>query len=322
MIKGIFEFYFEMMSREEQIVYRAIYDGLLNMHEGFVVPRCEYDKLGDIFEKITDDHPEIFYVKSIQIQSGGLFSEYRIIPEYRFDKEEVQYINSEVEKEVEVVLRKCRDTDPFEIEKMIHDYLVGKATYKDVDAPYSHEMPGVFLYGIGVCEGMAKAFKYLCDLVGIRSGIIVGNTKSEASAHAWNQVCIEHRWYNVDVTFDSNLSKYAGDIRYDYFNVTDAELSDRTSFYTVPECSEYYGFYVKKRQFANCQKELKAILRKRHGNIVSVQLPRINCPKRQLDEYLLETISDGLGRFGAYNVSIAPNYEMNVFTVKINKELF
>lgn len=322
MIKGVFEFYFEMMSREEQIVYRAMYDGLLNMQENFTVSKCEYDKLGDIFEKITDDHPEIFYVKSIKIQSGGSFSGYRIIPEYRFDKEEVQYINSEIKKEIEAVLRKCRETDSFEIEKMIHDYLVGKATYKDVDAPYSHEMPGVFLYGIGVCEGMAKAFKYLCDLVGIRSGIIVGNTKSEASAHAWNQVCIENRWYNVDVTFDSNLSKYAGDIRYDYFNVTDAELSYRTSFYTVPECREYYGFYAKKRQFANCQKELKAIIRRRHGNIVSVQLPRVNCSQSQLDEYLFETISDWLGRFGTYSISIAPNYEMNVFTVKINKELF
>lgn len=63
------------------------------------------------------------------------------------------------------------------------------------------------MYGIGVCEGISKAFKYLCDKVGIKSGIVIGNVKGEVAAHAWNQICIEGAWYNIDVTFDMNLSK-------------------------------------------------------------------------------------------------------------------
>ena len=47
-----------------------------------------------------------------------------------------------------------------EKERAIHDYIVKSVVYKDVEAPYSHEAPGALLYGIGVCEGISKAFKY------------------------------------------------------------------------------------------------------------------------------------------------------------------
>lgn len=57
---------------------------------------------------------------------------------------------------------------------------------------------------------MAKAFKYLCDNLGIHAGIVVGNTKEETVAHAWNQICLDGEWYNIDITFDANLTKSTG----------------------------------------------------------------------------------------------------------------
>lgn len=54
------------------------------------------------------------------------------------------------------ILAKCYRHTAIAKEQIIHDYLVNKVTYKDLDAPYSR----VFLFGIGVCEGISKAFKY------------------------------------------------------------------------------------------------------------------------------------------------------------------
>ena len=317
MNNACYEFYYEMMPDTERIVYRAMYDGLINSETIFSIPKCEYGKISEIFEKLADDHPEIFYVKSIRIQSGCIHGGYRIIPQYRFSKYEIGCMNVEINREVESLVYQCSGKSVVDSEKMIHDYLVEKATYKDIDAPYSHEMPGVFLYGIGVCEGIAKAFKYLCDSVGIRSGIVVGNTKGGTTAHAWNQVCIDNEWYNIDVTFDSNLTKYSGDVRYDYFNVTDSELIDRSSFYGVHPCNKYFGFYERNQRYAKCQNELRNIMKKRTKDVISVQLPRMNCSEERLQEHIYETVSDVIWGFGKYEINIWPNYDMNVFTIKI-----
>ena len=315
-----YEFYYELMPTTERIVYRAMYDGFINSEAIFSIPKCEYEKICEIFEKLVDDHPEIFYVKSIRIQSGSIHRGYRIIPQYRFSKDEIECMNVEIKREVESLVLKCEGKSVVDSEKMIHDYLVKKAIYKDIDAPYSHEMPGVFLYGIGVCEGIAKAFKYLCDCVGICSGIVVGNTKGETTAHAWNQICIDNEWYNIDVTFDSNLTKCSGAVRYDYFNLTDYELTDRTSHYGVHMCNKYFGFYKRCQRYADCQKELRNILKKRAKDIISVQLPRMNCTEEQLQEHIFKTVSDTISGFGKCEIKIWPNYDMNVFTIKITRK--
>ena len=224
-----------------------------------------------------------------------------------------------VDDSIEKIVENCIGKRVVQAEKIIHDYIVEISEYKDLEAPYSHEMPGVFLYGIGVCEGISKAFKYLCDKIGIQSGIVIGNVKGEAASHAWNQIRIEGEWYNIDVTFDMNLSRSAGDLRYDYFNVPDTVLLDRCSIFRVHSCNHNYGFYVKVKKYAKCQSDLKAIVRTRQSDIISVQLPHIACTDNKLFEYIFSTVSDSIGEFGRYEISILPNYDTNVFTIRINK---
>lgn len=265
-----YEYYYELMSSEERAVYRDMYKAFVNNASSFFIHKCEYSEIGDIFEKVSNDHPEIFYVKSIRIQSGIMASGYRIIPQYRFSKLEINYLKEKIDNSVEHIVERCAGKSIIEKERMIHDYLVDISEYKDLEAPYSHEMPGVFLYGIGVCEGISKAFKYLCDKAGIQSGTVIGNVKGEDTAHAWNQICIEGNWYNIDVTFDMNLSKSAADLRYDYFNVSDMVLSDRCLIFRVHSCNHNYGFYAKTNKFAKCQSDLRTIVRTRKSDVISV----------------------------------------------------
>ena len=314
-----YEYYYELLSSKERVVYRDMYESFVNKAAGFCIPNCEYRKIGEIFEQLTDDHPEIFYVKSIQIQSEIIFGGYRIIPQYIFSREEIHYLNNMVDNSVEQIVERCAGKSIIEKERIIHDYLVDISEYKDLEAPYSHEMPGVFLYGIGVCEGISKAFKYLCDKVGIQSGIIVGNVKGEDIAHAWNQINIDGDWYHIDVTFDMLLSKSAGDLRYDYFNVSDMVLSDRYSIFRVYSCNHNYGFYAKAKKFAKCQNDLRTIVRTRKSDVISVQLPHIKCSDNKLFEYIFCIVSDSIGGFGRYEIKILPNYDTNVFTIRINK---
>lgn len=57
--------------------------------------------------------------------------------------------------------------------------------------------------GVGVCQGYAATFKYLCDINKIPCKYIVGHKKNNNNViHAWNVVKINKTWYVVDVTFN------------------------------------------------------------------------------------------------------------------------
>jgi hypothetical protein len=69
-----------------------------------------------------------------------------------------------------------------------------------------------------VCEGYAKAFKVLCDQLGVPAVCVSGlSDKSRAgSGHMWNLVQIGGAWYLVDVTWDDSdtAGAYASSRRY------------------------------------------------------------------------------------------------------------
>ena len=54
--------------------------------------------------------------------------------------------------------------------------------------------------GQPVCEGYSKAFKLVCDELGIPCLLIVGY--GNGGDHMWNYVQLNGQWYAVDVTFD------------------------------------------------------------------------------------------------------------------------
>ena len=60
-------------------------------------------------------------------------------------------------------------------------------------------LEGVFIDGLAVCNGIAKAMSLMCGIEGITCYKIKGT--SRGSAHAWTKVCIEGNWYVVDATW-------------------------------------------------------------------------------------------------------------------------
>ena len=85
-------------------------------------------------------------------------------------------------------------------------------------------------HGVGVCEGIAKSVKVLCDALGVWCIIaICGNNpeKGIKYRHTWNIVRINGQYYHLDATFDNTLGKNedgSTSIRYDYFNLDDKNI--------------------------------------------------------------------------------------------------
>lgn len=102
----------------------------------------------------------------------------------------------------------------------IHDALCDMAVYDDtLEKPYSHSAYGILVEGTAVCEGYAKAFKAMCDSIGVPCVLVIGTGGSSSQgyeAHMWNYVQMEDgNWYAVDVTWDDQDDQ----IFYDFFLV-------------------------------------------------------------------------------------------------------
>lgn len=159
----------------------------------------------------------------------------------------------------------------YQKELAIHDYIITTTSY-DYDNLKAHTIParsytaaGVLINKVAVCQGYSEAFKLLLNLCGIECEIVTGT--SNGIDHAWNVVKLDNEWYIVDVTYDDPITydnnKRIEVLQYDYFNITNKQLSvDHiwdTWKYPVATASKY-NYFVYNGILAHNFTEFKKII--------------------------------------------------------------
>lgn len=76
-------------------------------------------------------------------------------------------------------------------------------------------------------------------------------------------------------------------------------------------------FYERNHMYARCQNDLRKMLRNRTGNIISVQLSRMNCSNQCIERYIVKTVMEEIHGAEKYEIYILPNYDKNIFTIEI-----
>ena len=109
----------------------------------------------------------------------------------------------------------------------VHNYLIDSIEYDSsgADSDISHTLYGALVNKYAVCDGYAKAFKFILDNIGISCVEICGTAQNSSGAtesHAWNDVLIDGKWYAIDVTWDDPIiiggnGRLTDDLRYSYF---------------------------------------------------------------------------------------------------------
>ena len=267
-------FYYNHMDKERQAVYRAMQQGLLSLADSFQIPRIDGHALSDIFFELRLDHPEIFWVSSFKYRYFADSPNLIFIPEYLFEKSKIKDHQKAMNARVEKLARPAAKLPELEKEKYIHDFICENIHYDKLKKPYSHEIIGPLGQGVGVCEGIAKTVKILCDALGIWCMIAISEANPEKNIkyrHAWNIIRAEGKYCHLDATFDNSLG--TGDnIRYDYFNLSDSAFfrDHEPVLYKAPPCSEGNLFYylVKKQSFTKTEdvekRALQAIKKKKN----------------------------------------------------------
>ena len=259
-------YYYNHMNKQQQAVYHAMKTGIQSLAPSFPCPRMEGKELTDVFLKLRLDCPEIFFVSGFHFRYYPDSANVELSPEYLFDKNKIKDHQKAMKARVEKLVRPAVTMTELEKEQYVHDFICQNVRYDKLKKSYSHEILGPLGQGVGVCEGIAKTVKILCDQLGIWCIVVISEANPEKNIkyrHAWNIVKIGGIYYHLDATFDNTLS-HMGPVRYDYFNLDDGKVfrDHEPVIWKVPACTVSDGFYyrVKKLSFTKMEEVEKRAL--------------------------------------------------------------
>lgn len=255
------EYYYGKMSKDKQNVYRAMLHGLMELSDEFLIPQVpttDGNWLYDVFFQLRLDHPEIFWAVGFKYRYYKDSPNLILIPEYIFDKNKIREHQKALGARADKLVRTAMKFSEWDKEKYVHDFICENIRYDKLKKPYSHEIIGPLGHGVGVCEGIAKSVKVLCDALGVWCIIaICGNNpeKGIKYRHTWNIVKIGGTYYHLDATFDNTLGKHsfgAKEIRYDYFNLDDKNIfrDHEPLIAPAPACTDGDHFYYKEKKMS------------------------------------------------------------------------
>ena len=252
-------YYYQRLNKPQQSAYHAMKTGFTALASSFPGPRLSGEELSTVFFQLRLDCPEIFYVTGFSYRFYQDASHLEMIPTYLFDKGKIREHQKAMTARVAKLARPAASMNEWEKERYIHDFICQNVRYDKLKKPYSHEIIGPLGQGVGVCEGIAKSVKILCDALGLWCIIAISDAAPDQGIkyrHAWNIVRLGGKYYHLDVTFDNSLG-HDGMIRYDYFNLDDQHLlrDHQPLLYPAPACNDSTRAYYREMKLSFTKQE-------------------------------------------------------------------
>lgn len=226
---------------------KAIYDDLvLGMQNRVCEVQTNYISSNDIsliIHAVNFDNPQLYYVDFSRITVIQSIGTSKILVSYLIDASLQRRIDQKLKIATSDILKNVVGKTMKTASLILHDWLVCNCKYEEYNniPNASHNIVGALINSKCVCEGYAKAYKYLADLIKMRSIVVGGkgiHPDGTAGGHAWNIVMLNKQCFHVDVTFDLLFAgKYCS--RAYYLLTTKEILYDHSidSTFDMPECS-------------------------------------------------------------------------------------
>lgn len=249
------------LTADQAVVLNQILTGIENFETNInikddVLKKDDIEDLKSLFVLVKIACIENSSVSSSYKYAGN--SEYITAIKLTYTKSKVkaQSEKNQLNQKVNSILKgMTSDMSEFEKVEYIHDYINEICVYGESETNNHDSAYGCLVEGQAVCEGYSKAFLLLCDRAGINSTIVTGTALSsngESVSHMWNMVMIDGLWYHIDLTWDDPTLNPPDRnyVRYDFFNVTDNEISKThaiidNKFYSYPKAySTKHNYFV------------------------------------------------------------------------------
>ncbi len=264
------KFYYSRLTDGEKQLYDKICEALLRFEPALSVHAGTGKAFSvdpqKLMTAVLFDNPIFFYVNRHQIIMKQTPMYIQLCFRYTYEKAEAEQLWAEVEAKIADFIKNriTSAMSPLAKQIQVHRFITGIIA---AAPPYEKEhfsVIGALLQHRCVCEGYAKAYKLICDRLGIASMVVLGEAirpNGQREAHAWNITRINGVTAHTDACWDAQF----GLSFYDYFNLCDADIAadhffDRTIY---PQCDpNTINYFYKNGLIASDEEELKRIIYK------------------------------------------------------------
>lgn len=230
-------YFYAQLGEEAKTIYRAIESHIEDMKTGnytidmgdtfqkLLEQENGSDKLEqayqDAWDAINTDRVDLFYVDSSKVylytQQTTIwnYSTYTVSigPAQNSNYYTQGFTSKQMVEETFAQLENVRQSvisqltgNTYQKISQLNNYLVDTITYDEtLNRANTRNIYGALIEKQVVCEGYAKALKYVLDAIDIPCVLVSGtatNADGQTESHLWNYVQIEQNWYAVDSTWN------------------------------------------------------------------------------------------------------------------------
>lgn len=182
--------------------------------------RIPVEDFRDVMSGVLNSHPEIFFLTGGYSWSQNYTYVLSVTLEtIAVSDEDKAAFYEEVDKPLELI---DESMSPIEKALTIHDFIVADIEYSseryetNTLQSEDYNMLGVVVRKKAVCQGYAEAYYYYMKKLGIPCELV------SSSNHAWNQIQLDGKWYQVDCTWDDPTWDVPGRVQHTYFLKSDS----------------------------------------------------------------------------------------------------
>ena len=190
---------------------------------------------------LTFDNPDLFYIdvtkvyllteittrafsKTYKVSIGGNNGESYLSDNF-YPSDNAKYSIGIVEQYKNSIVEECKNLSTVEKIRYVNNYLIDNTDYDILAGNNVYNIYGTLVEKKAVCEGYARACKYILDELEIPCIIACGiakNSQNVTESHAWNYVKVDENWYALDITWNDPIinngtGRITDEIRYAYF---------------------------------------------------------------------------------------------------------
>lgn len=257
-----------LISGNYTIDYGTQFNTILNSEEGEQKFNQAFQSAWNAF---SYDNVDLFYINVVKLTLTNEYTNLGGIKTYKISigpgnngnyfqdtfksKQEVENAKSYLEDIKKQMIQQTASDDVYTKIAKVHNWLIYFVDYQNNDTSKDqHTIYGTLKNGKAVCEGYARAFKYLMDGVGVPCVLVSGtatNSQGQTENHAWNYVQINDVWYAVDVTWDDPIvtgGEQTTQMKQRYFlkgsdeflkdHKTDGKISEQSITFKFPTLSK------------------------------------------------------------------------------------
>ncbi len=258
-------YYRSKLDAHDQAIYDSLFQHWMHLEDNFYIkkPHCDFRTL---ITAVHFDNPILFYIDYYCVQYLNSPLGYFIKGGYLYSKDDAKAYLQQCEQWGHYIHQNIPAGQTVTNTALwLHDVILSNVKYGESKGMRAHNLVGVIADGEAVCEGIAMAYKYLCDLADIPCIFVSGDLNGEA--HGWNLLWLDGGTSFVDVTNDLNGN---GQFSRNHFLRKASEMHGYTWDETlIPTCNVYNASNASLT--AHNKQELISIL-KQHGSLDSLSV--------------------------------------------------